>query len=498
MSQVYATPGVYIEEKSAFPNSVVAAPTAIPAFVGYTEKAIRGIKSLNNVPTRISSLNEYHQYFGGAPSTTFEIAEDEKEVFKLTVDPATKYNLYFNLRLFFANGGSDCYIVSVGDYTSGGVKATALNDEENEGGIKALLKEPEPTMLVIPDAVLLEEADCFSLQQAMLMHCGNDMKDRVALLDVYDGHKDRTLADDDVVTKFREGVGNNFLQWGAAYYPWLHTTIITAEEVSYKNISNLDVLAKLMEEEVDELLKNLVIKEKRAELIKEEIKLLTDDSADAVTLHQTLMAVSPMYKTVMNETRAALNLMPASVGMAGAISMVDNNLGVFESPANISLGSVIKPAVNITHTNQEDLNLPLNGKAINAIRTFPGRGVLVWGARTLDGNSQDWRYLSVRRTVIMIEQSIKVATEAFVFKPNVVNTWVTVKGMIVNFLTDVWRQGALAGAVPEDAFSVDIGLGVTMTPTDVLDGKMLITVKLAVTRPAEFIIITIQQQMQKS
>ncbi len=497
MSQVYATPGVYIEEKSAFPNSVVAAPTAIPGFVGYTEKAIRGIKSLTNIPTRISSLNEYHQYFGGAPETTFEIAEDEKEVFILTVNGDTKFNLYNNLRLFFANGGSDCYIVSVGDY-SGGVKAGELNDDENEGGIKALLKESEPTMLVVPDAVLLEEADCFSLQQAMLIHCGNDMKNRVALLDVFDGHKERTLADDDVVTKFREGVGANFLQWGAAYYPWLHTTIVTAEEVSFKNISNIDALSKMMSDEVDELLKNLVIKEKRAELIKAEIALLTDDSADAVTLHQTLMAVSPMYKTVMTETRAALNLMPASVGMAGAISMVDNNLGVFESPANISLGSVIKPAVPITHTNQEDLNLPLNGKAINAIRTFPGRGVMVWGARTLDGNSQDWRYLSVRRTVIMIEQSIKVAAEAYVFKPNVVNTWVTVKGMIVNFLTDVWRQGALAGAVPEDAFSVDIGLGVTMTPTDVLDGKMLITVKLAVTRPAEFIIITVQQQMQKS
>ena len=98
----------------------------------------------------------------------------------------------------------------------------------------------------------------------------------------------------------------------------------------------------------------------------------------------------------------------------------------------------------------------------------------------------------------MIKQSLKTATEAYVFEPNVVNTWVTVKGMMTNFLTDQWKQGALAGAVPEDAFSVDVGLGSTMTPTDILDGIMRVNIKLAVVRPAEFIVITIQQQMQKS
>lgn len=497
MAQVLATPGVYIEEKSAFPSSVVAVATAVPAFVGYTEKAVRGNKSLINVPTRITSLGEYHQFFGGAPKITYEVAEDEKEQFSLTVNKDTQYNLYNCLRLFFANGGSTCYIVSVGNY-AGGVKASELNDIENEGGIRTLLKEPEPTMLVIPDAVLLEEADCYSLQQAMLQHCGLDMRNRVAILDVYNGNQERTMADDDVITKFREGVGNNFLQWGAAYYPWLNTTVVPADEINYTNISNADGLSGLLTKEVDDMVANELIKEKRGELIKAEIAQLSNADADAVSLHQTLTAVSPMYKAIMAEVRNKLNVLPPAVGMAGVISMVDNSVGVFQSPANVSVGSVVKPTVNITHTNQEDLNLPLNGKAINAIRSFPGKGVLVWGARTLDGNSMDWRYISVRRTVIMIEQSLKTATEAYVFKPNVVNTWVTVKGMMTNFLTDQWKRGALAGSSPEDAFSVDVGLGVTMTPTDILDGIMRITVKLAVVRPAEFIVITIQQQMQKS
>jgi uncharacterized protein len=206
----------------------------------------------------------------------------------------------------------------------------------------------------------------------------------------------------------------------------------------------------------------------------------------------------PLYKAIMKELKHQLNILPPSGGMAGVISMVDHTVGVSKSPANVSMGKVVKPTVNITNLAQEDLNMPLTGKAINAIRTFPGKGVLVWGARTLDGNSQDWRYISVRRTVIMIEQSLKIAAEAYVFEPNVSNTWVTIRGTIVNFLTDQWKRGALAGATPEDAFSVDIGLGVTMTPTDILDGFMNISIKLAVVRPAEFIVITIQQQMQKS
>jgi phage tail sheath protein FI len=123
---------------------------------------------------------------------------------------------------------------------------------------------------------------------------------------------------------------------------------------------------------------------------------------------------------------------------------------------------------------------------------------MVWGGRTLDGNSQDWRYINVRRTLIMIEQSLKLATRAYVFEPNDANTWITVKGMMINFLTNLWKQGALAGSSPEQAFDVQVGLGATMTPTDILDGKMLITVKVAIVRPAEFIVITFQQKMQES
>jgi uncharacterized protein len=126
------------------------------------------------------------------------------------------------------------------------------------------------------------------------------------------------------------------------------------------------------------------------------------------------------------------------------------------------------------------------------------KGTLVWGARTMDGNSLDWRYINVRRTMIMLKESIRQATKAYVFEPNVAVSWVAIKSMISNYLTSVWKRGALAGSIPDDAFSVHVGLGETMTAEDILEGILRVTVLVALSRPAEFIEITFEQQMQKS
>ena len=172
--------------------------------------------------------------------------------------------------------------------------------------------------------------------------------------------------------------------------------------------------------------------------------------------------------------------------------MVDNTRGVWKAPANVSVNYVNSPTENIDNALQEDLNMPMNGKAVNAIRSFTGEGIKVWGARTLDGNSQDWRYINVRRTMIFLEQSVKNAARAYA------NTWINMKCMIENFLRSVWKRGGLAGSTPEEAYEVHVGLGDTMTNDDILEGTMRITVLVAVTRPAEFIEITFQQQAQKS
>jgi phage tail sheath protein FI len=227
--------------------------------------------------------------------------------------------------------------------------------------------------------------------------------------------------------------------------------------------------------------------------VKVDVKYLPDEE-----LHKILFAVSPTYVNILNIIKRKLNLLPPAAAMAGVYTLVDNLRGVWKAPANVSLAAVVSPTVNISHAEQEGLNVDTAGKSINAIRSFIGEGVLVWGARTLDGNSLDWRYINVRRTMIMIEESLRLATKAYVFEPNVSGTWVTIKGMANNFLTSVWKRGGLAGASPEDAFSVSVGLGETMTAEDILEGILRVTILVAVSRPAEFIEITFQQQMQKS
>ncbi|MGD1841158.1 MAG: phage tail sheath family protein [Thermonemataceae bacterium] len=527
MAQKLATPGVYVEEKNAFPSSVVAVSTAVPAFIGYTEKVTSNGQSLVNTPVRISSLSEFINMFGEGFKSNFAIEETTGEGFDFEVDGktydvvpenASRFLLYDSIRLFFANGGNVCYIVSAGSIykkvqvqksttgkddkgkatvektTQTENKPAAISKKALEAALQTLVGEQEPTMVVIPEAVMLERQDCAALQQAMLQHCGTELKNRFAILDVYEGHKPRTYDSKDVVTAFREDIGNNFLNFGAAYYPWVRTSVVQSDELDYTNISNADMLIDLLEKEAKERFQD----SKKVDEIKNEVKKMKDSSTDVESLHQTLNAISSVYKSVLNSIRKQLNILPPSAGMAGVYTMVDSTRGVWKAPANVGYNSVVTPAVKITNQDQEDLNVTVSGKSVNAIRAFAGEGILVWGARTLEGNSKDWRYVNVRRTISFIEQSIKAAARTYVFEPNAASTWLLIRGMVNAFLSDLWTQGALVGTTPEQAYEVHVGLGSTMTTDDILDGIMRITVKVAVSRPAEFIVITFQQKMEEA
>ncbi len=524
MAQTLATPGVYIDEKSSFSNSVAAIPTAVPAFIGYTEKGSRDGQSLTNKPVRISSLAEFHLIFGAGFQSPFKIqtaASDDKAVdfeidgkgYNIVPENTSRFAFYDCIRLFFANGGSTCYIVSAGTYFSdaapaplppkdpkkpGDIKpapATAarklntMKKKAFEAGLEALNSYDEPTILVIPEAVMLEEADCFALQQAMLMHCGLQLKNRFAILDVYNGYQARTYDKNDVITRFREGVGSNYLAYGASYYPYIYSSIVQNEEINYKSITNIDVLEDILNKEAD------AGDKKKAEEIKTEIKKL-NQNVDTESLNQTLSTISPTYKRILAKIKMQLNVLPVSAGMAGIYGAVDLNRGVWKAPANVSFSSAISPSVNLTHDDQEDLNVTPSGKSVNAIRSFTGEGTMVWGARTLDGNSGDWKFINVRRTISFIEQSIKYAAKPYVYETNATPTWIMIRSMIGSFLNGIWRQGGLVGTTADSAYEVQIGLGTTMTPQDVLDGIMRVTVKVAVARPAEFIVITFEQKMQ--
>ena len=499
------TPGVYIVEKDAFPSSVVEVPTAVPAFIGYTQRHDDKGKDLTLTPMKVTSLAEYDQYFGGAPSLVdkYSLSTDAPE--NLQVGPpdpvvtladgprylhraeGTRRYMYYGLRSFFQNGGGPCYIVSLGGYDE------TLNKDSFVEGIQALLKEQEPTMVVFPDAVLLSEEECREVQQVAMDHCGKTQS-RFAILDVYDGY----LPKKDCMERFRNLTSEN-RKYAAAYYPWIETSIVSAADASlnYKALEGgTEVITQILTEDL--------VDPKSGEPDQDSIDQLTGAMAEAETDSQIgtandgLVAASKRYAEVLKHVRTDLNRIPPSATMAGVYTRVDNSRGVWKAPANVGLTGVVKPSVNITHDEQEDLNVHVTGKSVNAIRSFIGEGTLVWGARTLDGNSLDWRYIQVRRTMILLEQSIKLASKAYVFEANDANTWTTMKSMIRNFLTGIWKRGGLAGATPDAAFSVHVGLGETMTPEDILEGILRITVLVAPTRPAEFIEITFQQKMQES
>jgi phage tail sheath protein FI len=216
---------------------------------------------------------------------------------------------------------------------------------------------------------------------------------------------------------------------------------------------------------------------------------------------QALSSFKSTATAVYNQAKAALDsqrvVLPPSAAVAGIYARVDREQGVWKAPANVGVLSVLGPVTKINDEDQKGLNVePNSGKSINAIRAFVGKGTLVWGARTLLGNDNEWRYVSVRRLFITIEESTRKASAFAVFEANDQSTWLKVKAMIESYLYGLWEQGALQGAKPEDAYYVHVGLGTTMTPQDVLEGRLIVAIGVAAVRPAEFIVIRFSHKLQ--
>jgi phage tail sheath protein FI len=441
----YKTPGAYIEEIAKFPPSVAQVETAIPAFIGYTDKGPK------NQPTRISSMLEYETIFGKAKNEEFSLTvnaatENTPRTVTATLTPSN-FKMHYAMQMYFANGGGPCYIVSVGDLATGFPAAADFNDMVE--GLDTLEKEDEPTLIVMPDAAKLSAAyDLFekALDQA------ESMKDRFVIMDVLG---DTDAAIDDFRDNVTSGPSGERLKYGAAYYPKLETVLTYSYDPKINVGNNTLEHWKINDTELYNLAKN------------------------AMESHRVVLA-------------------PSSA-MAGVYAKVDSTSGVWKAPANVGLNYVVAPTVKISHEDQEILNVdPTSGKSINAIRTFTGKGTLVWGARTLDGNSNEWRYISVRRLFNMVEESVKKATERFVFEANTANTWIRVQTMIENFLNQQWQDGALAGSKPEEAYYVSVGLNKTMSAQDILEGRMNIEIGMAAVRPAEFIVLRFSHKLQEA
>jgi hypothetical protein len=176
---------------------------------------------------------------------------------------------------------------------------------------------------------------------------------------------------------------------------------------------------------------------------------------------------------------------PPSGHMAGIYARVDAERGVHKAPANELVRGAIGLKYNVTKGEQDILN----PKGINCIRLFPNRGIRVWGARTISSDAS-WRYVNVRRLFNMVEQSIEIGTQWVVFEPNDERLWKRVTRDISAFLLRLWRQGALFGKTPEEAFYVKCDN--ETNPPEVIDaGQLVVEVGLCPMKPAEFVIFRI-------
>ena len=700
----YSTPGVYVVEKSLFPPSVAQVETAIPAFIGYTEKAMdKKTDDLLFAGKRLSSLKEYEKFYGFGPDVTVNSINLGNDNNVSTTDIKQNFLLYDSLKVFFDNGGGDCFIISVGTYKTIG---TAFSKNHFTKGLDILKRIDEPTIILFPDATNLTfGTGYYDVQKKALQQCG-ELMDRVAVLDVLN-KLDPNLNDldnkgnfDTGNQEFRDNIGMNDLKYGAAYAPWINSSIV--KDLTYKDIST-----KLFKNGISVTLKSLASSLSAADQaiinpiidaydlliddddevvlqaaghfganknIKEEyVKLVDDFKTKATTLPlvpasiqtafikvvdhtfmlacmiddltsvppivatpiissanfrndianiavgiapnlETLTVINktmntgagnfvleagnpyprqlnivapftvpnnvaprnwqtlemwnalntalpaapgkfiipspagndanrvtnmlhiekeissifdsfyaafgnilktianyldsqesqliqayPVYKNIITAVNNSPTKLPPSPAVAGRYAYVDNTRGVWKAPANVSLDSVKSVCYQVEDKEQEKLNIDVNsGKSINIIRYFTGKGNLIWGARTLAGNDNEWRYVSVRRFFNMVEESCKKSTSWAVFEPNDAGTWIKVKGMIENFLTLQWRAGALQGAKPNEAFYVKVGLGETMTSLDILEGRMNVEIGMAVVRPAEFIILTFSHKLAES
>ncbi len=555
----YKTPDVYVEEISVFPPSVAEVETAIPAFIGYTEIAKKNADNdLILKPTKIYSLKDYERYYGYPEDDTIAITVDNGPVGGFVVssfsEPTVKYLMYYSVKMFFDNGGGQCYIISVGTYQS--TPAIEYVGTSGKNGIKdgldALKLEDEPTLIIIPEAVKLSTTDYQTLVQAVLLQC-DTLRDRFAIFDIYGGKTD--LGSTGLSTN-RNYFGNNYLKYGAVYYPFIKTTMnfyvnesgvdaitITSGGTGYTTAPTISITggggsgaaatATVSGGEVTAItitsggtgytsaptisitggggtgatatatvsggeVTAIIITSGGTGYTSAPTISITGGTG-AVNLARFKTSNTALYNFVKSALKEHFVVLPPSGAVAGVYAATDNNRGVWKAPANVSLANVIEPVIKLDNTKQADLNVDATtGKSINAIRAFSGKGTLVWGARTLAGNDNEWRYISVRRFFNMVEESVKKSTYWAVFEPNDANTWVKVRGMIENYLTQKWREGALAGATTKEAFFVKCGLGTTMTSQDILEGRMNVEIGMAVVRPAEFIILKFSHKMQTS
>lgn len=458
---------------------VAEVATAVPAFVGYTEMATRLTPGdLTGQPTRIDSLAAFEALFGKSPCIINDVVVDDTGHF-VSARLASRYVLHDSLALFFANGGQTCVVVSVGNAAE-----SAPDRQPLLAGLASLAALDEPTLVLCPDAARLASRDLAVVQHAMLCQCSR-LQNRFAVLD--------TRLDDPLARAFRANIGQEALCEGAAYTPWLllrhdHGPDYAAlrgklrrrgRPIHWRDLTHdAAVLAHL--QALDHAIDTAALTE-------------------VAPLQAWLMAHSEAYRSVVSGVLASPVACPPGGAVAGVYAAMDAQHGIWRAPANVVIQGVMAPAVALDAGQASALMVDVYaGKSVNVIRTVAGRGAMIWGARTLAGQDNAWRYVSVRRFAIQMQASLQKAITWVMGEPNDAPTWGRVRSQVGNYLLQKWQDGALVGASPDQAYVVRCGPGQTMTALDVQEGRLILEVGAAVLRPGEFTLLRLLQQTRRT
>jgi uncharacterized protein len=505
----YLAPGVYIEEIERGPKPIEGVATSTAAFLGVAERG-------TTKPRLITNYNEYLRYFG--------------DIF------ANNEYLPFAVRGFFDNGGRRCYIarivgqgnataeVDLGDFK---IKAIGPGDWGNrvwarvgpsatrDGAGNPIgfrlqaaywsvmppnglfdpfadrVSEPRPSIEEDFDELSVDPASPNHYEKRINIRTGNS-----ALIDI------EALNTPPSQPTALQG---NPLQNGAnGAAPIIGDYQGVAEEADQRRgLSALDLdeyrdVAIVHAPAVATEIAGAVIthcenNRFRFAVVDSDQNQATATALDPRSARETKYGAFYYPWLFISDPRSgARRKVPPGGYVCGIYARSDNTRGVFKAPANETVRGAIDLEYDINHATQENLN----PKGVNVIRRFPGRGIRVWGARTLASDPL-WKYVNVRRLFIFLEYSIYNGTQWVVFEPNDHRLWARVKQTVSLFLRTQWREGALFGEKEEEAFSVNVGRE-TMTEDDILNGRLIIEVGIAPVRPAEFVIFRVFQKTQEA
>ncbi|MBI4790795.1 MAG: phage tail sheath family protein [Chloroflexi bacterium] len=528
MATSYQTPGVYVEEVARGNKPIEGVGTSVAAFVGFTECAVEPARngtpatSLLNKATLVTNWSQYMLKFGGFAKGAYL--------------PHAVYG-------YFANGGGRCYVVSIATLSAtdedGKASSTyallpSMGDSKNESlkiTGKQAAKDGKTVSVVIkhqnqpPGSDGKTENDAFDL----VVMLGKNEAERFEGVSLGAGERNVEIAVNTVSKLIQvEMVGRKTGKLAerrpaegayALQSREVKTITVSAPEFQgdaarregIQGLEALDDVTMVCVPDMMSVYQSGALALDGVKAIQTAVLNHCENMKYRFAILDAPPGMSPKEIQDWKTNRAMFDskygalyypwisvpdpfspsgasmLVPPCGHIAGLYARTDGERGVHKAPANDVLRGVTGLELNVTQGEQAGLNP--NG--VNCIREFPGRGIRVWGARTLSDDAA-WRYINVRRLFNFVEASLERGTQWVVFEPNDQDLWARVRRDVSAFLRQVWRSGALFGSTPEQAFYVKCDE--ELNPLEVRDsGQLVIEVGLAPVKPAEFVIFRISQ-----